>query len=79
MRAIVAATASSRGRGSRAIRAAITSVSDVEERRAPSRRSSARSSPVFVRLPLWASATVRAGPCCTIGWALAQCVEPVVE
>jgi hypothetical protein len=76
---MAAATASSSGRGSRATSAAITSVSEVEDRRAPSRRSSARSSPVFVRLPLWPSATVRAGPCWTIGCAFAQCVEPVVE
>src|SRR4029453_13265023 len=38
-----------------------------------------RSSSVLVRLPLCASATVRAGPCCTIGCAFVQCVEPVVE
>ena len=41
----------------------------------PSRASSSRSSAVFVRLPLWPSATVRAGPCCTIGWAFVHCVD----
>ena len=42
--------------------AAITSVSEVDERRTPREVSSARSSSVFVRLPLCASATVRCGP-----------------
>ena len=79
IRAIVAATASSSGRSSRAISAAITSVSEVDVSRAPAARSSERSSSVFVRLPLCASATVRAGPWWTIGCALAQCVDPVVE
>ena len=59
--------------------AAITSVSDVDLSRAPSASSSARSSLVFVRLPLCPSATVRAAPCWTIGCAFAQCVDPVVE
>ena len=67
------------GRSSRAISAAITSVSEVEWRRTPSSTSSSRSSLVFVRLPLWPSATVRAEPCWTIGCAFAQWVEPVVE
>ena len=79
MRAIVALTASSSGRSSCATSAAITSVSEVEERRTPRATSSSRSSAVFVRLPLWASATVRAGPCWTIGCAFVQWVEPVVE
>jgi glutamine phosphoribosylpyrophosphate amidotransferase len=41
--------------------------------------SSSRSSSVFVRLPLWPRATVRARPWWTSGCAFAQRVEPVVE
>ena len=50
-------------------------------RRARSRRRRARRAApsVFVRLPLWPSATVRARPCWTSGCALAQAFAPVVE
>ena len=78
-RRIVAATASGRGAGSRAIRAAITSVSDVDPSRMPSATSSSRKAPAFVRLPLWPSATVRDRPWWTSGWAFDQCTPPVVE
>src|SRR3989304_3730052 len=53
MRALAAAIPSSSGRSFRATRAAITSVSDVDLRRAPPATSSSRNSAVFVRLPLW--------------------------
>ena len=78
-RAIVAATASSSGRSSFAMRAAITSVSEVVRSLTPLAISSARSSVVLSRLPLWPSATVRAEPCWTSGCAFCQCTPPVVE
>ena len=51
--------ASTSGRSSHEIAAAITSLSEVELRRG---ESSSRSSSAFVRLPLWPSATVRTVP-----------------
>ncbi len=78
-RAIAFATACSTGAGSLATRAAITSVSDVVERRVPASASSSRSSAALTRFPLCPSATVRALPWWTSGWAFAQWVEPVVE
>ncbi len=57
----------------------MTSVSEVEPSFTPCSISSARSSLVFVRLPLWPSATVRPGRCATIGCEFIQCAEPVVE
>ena len=59
--------------------AAITSVSEVAPSAIPSASSAARSSVVFVRLPLWPIATVRAEPWWTSGCAFDQWVEPVVE
>ena len=77
---IVSATAVPRSPdGWFAISAAITSVSEVECSRTRCSRSSSRRVVVLVRLPLWASAIVRPPACCTIGWALRQTVEPVVE
>ena len=76
---IVLATASSSGASSEEIRAAITSVSEVEPSLTPRAASSSRSFAVFVRLPLWPSATVLARPWWTSGCAFDQCVEPVVE
>ena len=78
-RLIVLATASSSGAGSFAISAAMTSVSELVRSRIPSAASSSRSVDAFVRLPLCPSVTVRARPCCTIGCAFVQSVEPVVE
>ncbi len=80
IRPIVSATASaSDSAGFSAISAAITSVSDVDCSRNPRPVSWSRSSVVLVRLPLCPSATVRAAPWRTIGWALRHTVEPVVE
>ena len=78
-RAIVAGTASSSGRGSCAIAAAISSESEVEETEAPSATSSARKSSALTRFPLCASAIVRARPWWMSGWALSHAPEPVVE
>ncbi len=78
-RRIAAATASSSGRSSFAISAAISSESDVDESRRPSAASWSRSSEALTRLPLCPSAIVRARPCWTSGWAFSQALEPVVE
>ena len=80
MRSIACTAPSASVPGWFAISAQMTSVSDVERELA--RRcscSSARSSFVFVRLPLWPSATVRPGRWATIGCEFIQCAEPVVE
>ncbi len=77
--AIAFATACASGASSFAIRAAMTSVSDVERRVTPISASSARISSALVRFPLWPSATVRERPWTTIGCAFTQCVDPVVE
>ena len=77
--AIAFAIAVSSGAGSFAIRAAITSVSEVVESNTPSAISCSRNASTLVRLPLCPSVTVRAVPCWTIGWAFVHCVEPVVE
>ena len=78
-RRIAFATASSSGASSFAISAAISSLSDVVPSGTPASRSSSRSCPTLIRLPLWPSATVRARPCWTSGCAFAHCDEPVVE
>jgi hypothetical protein len=62
-----------------AMSAQMTSVSEVEASRTPWPCSSARSSLVFVRLPLCPSATVRPGRWATIGCEFIQCADPVVE
>ncbi len=67
------------GRGLRAIRCRITSVSLVVWKIEPSSSSRARSVVALVRLPLW---TMPTGPIevrTTIGCALAMTDEPAVE
>jgi hypothetical protein len=79
IRRIASQTASSSVPGCSHTSAAITSVSDVVSSRTPAAARSARSSSVFVRLPLWPRATVRPRRWRTIGWAFGQRSEPVVE
>ncbi len=79
MRSIACTAPSASVPGWFAMSAQMTSVSDVEASLMPRSCSSARSSLVFVRLPLCPSATVRPGRWATIGCELTQCAEPVVE
>ena len=79
MRSIACTAPSASVPGWCAMSAQMTSVSDVEPSRTPCSCSSARSSFVFVRLPLCPSATVRPGRWATIGCEFIQCAEPVVE
>ena len=61
------------------MRAAIASVSEVAPRTIPSAERASRRFVVFVKLPLWPSAIVRARPCWTSGCTLAHAFAPVVE
>ena len=79
MRLIASCTPSTREPGCSQIRAAMTSVSEVDSKRMPLASSSSRSSVVFVRLPLWPSASVRPSRWRTTGCAFCHCDEPVVE
>ena len=54
------------------------SESEVERNGTSRPRSSACSSTALIRLPLWASASVRRSSR-TIGWAFSHSEEPVVE
>ena len=78
-RRIAFAVASASGASSFAMSAATSSVSDVVASLTPAARSSSRSSPTLMRLPLCPSATVRARPWWSCGCAFAQADEPVVE
>ena len=78
-RGSTSATASSmRAAGWVASSAAMISESEVERNGTSRPRSSACSSTALIRLPLWASASVRRSSR-TIGWAFSHSEEPVVE
>ena len=78
-RGSTSATASSiRSAGCVASSAAMISESDVELNGTSRSRSSAWSSTALIRLPLWASASVRRSSR-TIGWVFSHSEAPVVE
>ena len=78
-RGSTSATASSmRSAGWVASSAAMISESEVERNGTSRPRSSECSSTALIRLPLWASASVRRSSR-TIGWAFSHSEEPVVE